>query len=173
MAAAPAERGRDAVAARTVPGRVLSQAETLHAKEKIEHLLAELGRAILGQRELLETVVISLLARGHLLLEGLPGLGKTELIKSLSKLLGLSFRRVQFTPDLLPGDIIGSPILEEVGGRRQLMFHQGPIFANLVLADEINRASPKTQSALLEAMQALRVPQSLWQNEYFFDSEVY
>jgi len=157
MAAAPVVKGRDAVAARSAPGRVLSQAETLHAKEKIDRLLAELGRAILGQRELLETVVISLLARGHLLLEGLPGLGKTELIKSLSKLLGLSFRRVQFTPDLLPGDIIGSPILEEVGGRRQLMFHQGPIFANLVLADEINRASPKTQSALLEAMQERRV----------------
>jgi MoxR-like ATPase len=136
---------------------VLSQAETLHARERIDRLLAELGRAILGQRGLLELVVISLLARGHLLLEGLPGLGKTELIKSLSKLLGLSFRRVQFTPDLLPGDIIGSPILEEVGGRRQLMFHQGPIFANLVLADEINRASPKTQSALLEAMQERRV----------------
>ncbi len=120
-------------------------------------MLAELGRAILGQRALLELVTISLLARGHLLLEGLPGLGKTELIKSLSKLLGLSFRRVQFTPDLLPGDIIGSPILEETGGRRQLVFHQGPIFANLVLADEINRASPKTQSALLEAMQERRV----------------
>jgi len=139
------------------PGRVLSQAETARARQHIDRLLEELGRAILGQRELLELVVISLLARGHLLLEGLPGLGKTELIKSLSKLLGLSFRRVQFTPDLLPGDIIGSPILEEVGGRRQLVFHQGPIFANLVLADEINRASPKTQSALLEAMQERRV----------------
>jgi MoxR-like ATPase len=142
---------------RVSPGRVLSQAETSRASEQIGRLLDELGRAILGQRELLELVVVSLLARGHLLLEGLPGLGKTELIKSLSKLLGLSFRRVQFTPDLLPGDIIGSPILEEVGGRRQLVFHQGPIFANLVLADEINRASPKTQSALLEAMQERRV----------------
>jgi MoxR-like ATPase len=138
-------------------GRILSQAETALAKDRIDRLLGEMGRAILGQRELLELVAISLLARGHLLLEGLPGLGKTELIKSLSKLLGLSFRRVQFTPDLLPGDIIGSPILEEVGGRRQLVFHQGPIFANLVLADEINRASPKTQSALLESMQERRV----------------
>ena len=155
--AAPAGGTREAAGARAAPGKVLSQAETLHAKEQVEKLLAELGRAILGQRELLELVVISLLARGHLLLEGLPGLGKTELIKSLSKLMGLSFRRVQFTPDLLPGDIIGSPILEEVGGRRQLVFHQGPIFANLVLADEINRASPKTQSALLEAMQERRV----------------
>jgi MoxR-like ATPase len=137
--------------------RVLSQVETAHASQRIDRLLAELGRAILGQRKLLELVVVSLLARGHLLLEGLPGLGKTELIKALSKLLGLSFRRVQFTPDLLPGDIIGSPILEDVGGRRQLVFHQGPIFANLILADEINRASPKTQSALLEAMQERRV----------------
>lgn len=138
-------------------GRLLSPAEATRAKELIDRLLNELGRAILGQRTLLELVVISLLARGHMLLEGLPGLGKTELIKSLSKLLGLSFRRVQFTPDLLPGDIVGSPILEEVDGKRRLVFHQGPVFANLVLADEINRASPKTQSALLEAMQERRV----------------
>src|SRR5262249_46471386 len=105
----------------------------------------------------LELVTISLLARGHLLLEGLPGLGKTELIKSLSKLLGLSFRRVPFTPHLFSGGIIWSPLLAETAGRRQLVFHPGPIFANLVLADEINRASPKTQSALLEAMQERRV----------------
>ncbi|MSR57697.1 MAG: AAA family ATPase [Planctomycetaceae bacterium] len=136
---------------------MLSPADVQRARSLTDRLLAELGRAILGQAELLELVAISLLARGHLLLEGLPGLGKTELIKSLSRLLGLSFRRVQFTPDLLPGDIIGSPILEEVDGRRRLVFHTGPIFANLVLADEINRASPKTQSALLEAMQERRV----------------
>src|SRR5258707_1347056 len=135
-------------------GRLIAPAEAERARQLLQRLLQELGRAILGQQTLLELVVISLLARGHLLLEGLPGLGKTELIKSLSKLLGLGFRRLQFTPDLLPGDIIGSPILEDVGGRRQLVFHPGPIFANLVLADEINRASPKTQSALLEAMQA-------------------
>jgi len=138
-------------------GRLLTPAEAARAKALIDRLLDQLGRAILGQRELLELVVTSLLARGHLLLEGLPGLGKTELIKSLSKLLGLSFRRIQFTPDLLPGDILGSPILEEVDGHRRLVFHTGPIFANLVLADEINRASPKTQSALLEAMQERRV----------------
>jgi MoxR-like ATPase len=137
--------------------RLLAPGDAEKARTQVRKLLDELGRAILGQRDLLELVVISLLARGHLLLEGLPGLGKTELIKSLSRLLGLSFRRVQFTPDLLPGDIIGSPILEEVDGRRRLVFHPGPIFANLVLADEINRASPKTQSALLEAMQERRV----------------
>ncbi|MCH7688650.1 MAG: AAA family ATPase, partial [Planctomycetes bacterium] len=92
-----------------------------------------------------------------MLLEGLPGLGKTEIVKSLSSLLGLEFRRIQFTPDLLPSDIIGSPILEEHQGHRKLVFHSGPIFANLVLADEINRATPKTQSALLEAMQEHQV----------------
>ncbi len=101
--------------------------------------------------------MICLLARGHILLEGLPGLGKTELVKVLASLLGLEFRRVQFTPDLLPGDIVGSPILEDQGGTRKLAFHRGPVFANLVLADEINRATPKTQSALLEAMQEQRV----------------
>ena len=157
LAARPGDHREDHRPHGGSPGRVLSQPETVLAKERTDRLLAELGRAILGQQEMLELVVISLLARGHLLLEGLPGLGKTELVKSLSKLLGLSFQRVQFTPDLLPGDILGSPILEEVEGRRQLVFHQGPIFANLVLADEINRASPKTQSALLEAMQERRV----------------
>jgi MoxR-like ATPase len=136
---------------------LLSPAETDRARELVGRLLAGLGRAILGQQELLELVSICLLARGHLLLEGLPGLGKTELIKSLARLLGVTFRRVQFTPDLLPGDIVGSPILEESEGRRRLVFHPGPVFANLVLADEINRASPKTQSALLEAMQERRV----------------
>lgn len=136
---------------------LLAPAEAAQSHEIIQRLLHELGRAILGQREMLELVVICLLARGHLLLEGLPGLGKTELIKTLSKLLGLSFRRLQFTPDLLPSDIVGAPILQDEGGQRRLVFHPGPIFANLVLTDEINRASPKTQSALLEAMQERRV----------------
>lgn len=137
--------------------RLLSPDETRDGQALVRKLVDELSRAILGQSELLDLVVICLLARGHLLLEGLPGLGKTELIKSLAKLLGLGFRRVQFTPDLLPGDIVGSPILEEQHGERRLVFHPGPIFSNLVLADEINRASPKTQSALLEAMQERRV----------------
>jgi len=137
--------------------RLLSSAEISAARVSIERLIEGLETAILGQRDLIELVVICLLARGHMLLEGLPGLGKTELVKSLSALLGLDFRRVQFTPDLLPGDIVGAPILEEHEGRRQLIFHRGPIFANLVLADEINRATPKTQSALLEAMQERRV----------------
>ena len=136
---------------------LLSPEEVARAKATVDHLLSELGRAILGQEELLRLAVICILARGHILLEGLPGLGKTELVKSLSFLMGLSFRRVQFTPDLLPGDILGSPILEEQDGARRLVFHKGPIFANLLLADEINRATPKTQSALLEAMQERRV----------------
>ncbi len=144
----------DAVAA---AGGLLSPEEVERAQALIGRLVDGLGTAILGQQELLELVTICLLARGHMLLEGLPGLGKTELVKSLSALLGLEFRRVQFTPDLLPGDIVGSPILQETDGSRQLVFHKGPIFANLLLADEINRATPKTQSALLEAMQERRV----------------
>ncbi|MCA9113616.1 MAG: AAA family ATPase [Planctomycetaceae bacterium] len=136
---------------------LLSPTDVAHARASLDRLLDGLGQVILGQRNLLELVVICLVARGHLLLEGLPGLGKTELVKALSKLLGLQFRRVQFTPDLLPSDILGSPILEDTGSGRRLVFHQGPIFANLVLADEINRATPKTQSALLEAMQERRV----------------
>ena len=136
---------------------LLSPEEVAEAQESIRRLLDGLNQAILGQQELLELVAICLLARGHMLLEGLPGLGKTELVKSLSKLLGLQFRRLQFTPDLLPSDIVGSPILEDHQTGRKLVFHKGPIFANLVLADEINRATPKTQSALLEAMQEHRV----------------
>lgn len=137
--------------------RLLTPAEVAQAQALVLRLVDGLGKAILGQRQLLELAVIAILARGHMLLEGLPGLGKTELVKSLSALLGLTFRRVQFTPDLLPGDIVGSPILEDQGGARKLVFHKGPVFTNLLLADEINRATPKTQSALLEAMQERRV----------------
>lgn len=138
-------------------GHLLTPPEVDDARKTLDALRNGLGAAILGQDELLDQVIICLLARGHMLLEGLPGLGKTELVKSLSALLGLQFRRIQFTPDLLPSDIIGSPILEEHEGSRRLVFHRGPIFANLLLADEINRATPKTQSALLEAMQEHRV----------------
>ena len=124
---------------------------------KARHLLEALNQVLFGQTDLVEAVVTGLLARGHLLLEGLPGLGKTELVKGLSAALGLPTKRIQFTPDLLPGDITGNPVLQEIDGRRSFVFQPGPVFASLVLADEINRASPKTQSALLEAMQEGRV----------------
>ena len=115
---------------------------------------AEVGKVIVGQASVVRHVLIALIAGGHALLEGVPGLGKTMLIKTLGDTLSLNFSRIQFTPDLMPADIVGTDILEESAeGRRQFRFQPGPIFANLVLADEINRATPKTQSALLEAMQ--------------------
>jgi MoxR-like ATPase len=135
----------------------LSETELAHASATLDRLVATLRTVLFGQEELIELVVIGVLARGHLLLEGLPGLGKTELVKGLARALGLDARRVQFTPDLLPGDITGNPIMQEIDGRRAFVFQRGPIFANILLADEINRASPKTQSALLEAMQERRV----------------
>ena len=119
-----------------------------------DRLSAEIGKVIVGSHETVEGVLTGLFAGGHCLLEGVPGLGKTMLIRSLSEALGSSFSRIQFTPDLMPADIIGTNMIVEDGsGGRDLQFRQGPIFANLVLADEINRATPKTQSALLEAMQ--------------------
>ncbi len=118
-----------------------------------EAVLAGLDAAILGQQQLTRLVVTALLASGHVLLEGLPGLGKTELVKALAALAGLAHRRIQFTPDLLPSDITGTLVLQEGADGRQLAFRQGPVFTQLLLADEINRASPKTQSALLQAMQ--------------------
>ncbi len=124
----------------------------------LDRLLAALGQTLIGQDELHRLVVAGFLSRGHILLEGMPGLGKTSLIAALGKLLGLSFDRVQFTPDLMPGDVLGTTILEEREDRsREFVFREGPIFTNILLADEINRASPKTQSALLEAMQERRV----------------
>jgi len=136
---------------------LVDQEKVTAAAVRLSRLRTALNGVLFGQEALVDAVITGLLSRGHLLLEGLPGLGKTELVKGLSRALRLEARRVQFTPDLLPGDITGNPILQEVDGRRQFVFQPGPIFANLVLADEINRASPKTQSALLEAMQERRV----------------
>ena len=118
----------------------------------------EIGRVIFGQAEVVEQTLVALLAGGHALLVGVPGLGKTLLVETLGTVLGLDRRRVQFTPDLMPADITGSEVLEEgEGGRRSFRFVQGPIFCQLLMADEINRASPRTQSALLQAMQERRV----------------
>jgi MoxR-like ATPase len=117
-------------------------------------LRSEIGKTIVGHDAIVEGTLIALLAGGHVLLEGVPGLGKTLLVRTLSEVLDLPFNRIQFTPDLMPADILGTNIVMETpGGRREFQFQKGPIFANLVLADEINRATPKTQSALLEAMQ--------------------
>jgi MoxR-like ATPase len=117
----------------------------------------EVGRYIVGQQALVRHTLISLLAGSHALLEGVPGLGKTMLVRTMAEALELGFSRIQFTPDLMPADIVGTNIIVEEGGERRFRFQPGPIFSNLVLADEINRATPKTQSALLEAMQEHRV----------------
>jgi MoxR-like ATPase len=123
-------------------------------QEKFHELIAEIRSVIIGHEEVIKYVLIGLLCGQHLLLEGVPGLGKTLLVRTLGRALGLKFARIQFTPDLMPADIIGTRILtEDEAGRRRFEFVRGPIFAHLVLADEINRATPKTQSALLEAMQ--------------------
>ncbi len=117
-------------------------------------ILSEVGKVIVGQETVVRQVLMCIISGGHALLEGVPGLGKTMLIRTLSDVLDLKFSRIQFTPDLMPADIVGTNIMEESeDGRRYFRFEAGPIFANLVLADEINRATPKTQSALLEAMQ--------------------
>jgi MoxR-like ATPase len=134
--------------------QILQPAELEPAVALAKRILGQLDRILLGRSELHRLVLAGLLSRGHILLEGLPGVGKTALVKTLGQLLSLQFKRVQFTPDLMPGDILGAHILQEnAEGRRAMEFHPGPVFTNLLLADEINRASPKTQAALLEAMQ--------------------
>jgi MoxR-like ATPase len=133
-------------------------------RETAERLLAgraaieaELAKAIVGQRAVIEQLLLALVAGGHCLITGAPGLAKTLLVKSVARIFDLKFQRIQFTPDLMPADITGTEILREVEGRRELAFVPGPIFANLILADEINRTPPKTQAALLEAMQEHQV----------------
>src|SRR5207248_6893906 len=138
-------------------------AEELAAVEKLQqgyhNMKAELGKVIVGQEAVIEELLVALFCKGHTLLVGVPGLAKTLLISTLSKTLGLSFNRIQFTPDLMPADITGTEIIEEdkTTGSRQMRFVRGPIFANVILADEINRPPPKTQAALLEAMQEHQV----------------
>jgi MoxR-like ATPase len=136
----------------TTPLRI----ERFHATA--EAILTELKKVIVGQEELVHEMLVTLLAGGNALMEGVPGLGKTLLVRTLSQAIHCSFSRVQFTPDLMPADIVGTMIITEgPDGRRGFRFERGPVFANLVLADEINRAAPRTQSALLEAMQEQRV----------------
>jgi MoxR-like ATPase len=127
--------------------------------EKLPQLKAEIQKVIVGQDAILDELLVAFLAGGHCLLEGVPGLAKTLIVKTMSQALHLAFRRIQFTPDLMPTDIIGTEILEEdhATGKRFFKFNKGPLFANIILADEINRTPPKTQSALLEAMQEFEV----------------
>src|SRR3990172_2221135 len=137
----------------TIDPAVEKAAEEL--RNKFKALRAEIGKAIVGHTEIVEGVLTALLVGGHVLIEGVPGLGKTYLVRILAKAVDLKFSRIQFTPDLMPADIIGTTIISEDlnTGKRSFSFQRGPLFAQIVLADEINRATPKTQSALLEAMQ--------------------
>ncbi|HPO25633.1 MAG TPA: AAA family ATPase, partial [Arenimonas sp.] len=132
-----------------------SEAEIKERLSQLGSLKSAIANAIVGQEDVIEQLLIGLLAGGHCLLEGVPGLGKTLLVRSLGQAMDLEFRRIQFTPDLMPSDILGTEILEEDHGtgKRHFKFQQGPVFTNLLLADELNRTPPKTQAALLEAMQ--------------------
>ncbi|NQT01751.1 MAG: AAA family ATPase, partial [Planctomycetes bacterium] len=123
-------------------------------RRMFDSLRREIGKVIVGHNTIVDNVLICLFCGGHVLLEGVPGLGKTLLVRTLSNVFSLVFRRIQFTPDLMPADIIGTNIIMEdaTTGRRQFQFQPGPIFGQIILADEINRATPKTQSAMLEAM---------------------
>jgi len=130
-----------------------SEQQYVEMAEQLQRVREEIGKFIVGQEEAIEYTLFSILADGHALLEGLPGMGKTMLIRTISRVLDLSFSRIQFTPDLMPADITGTNIIQRTeSGRQQFEFQPGPIFSQMVLADEINRATPKTQSALLEAM---------------------
>jgi MoxR-like ATPase len=134
---------------------IIDEATVQGQVDKLAELRKAIGRVIVGQHAVVEQLLVGLLAGGHCLLEGVPGLGKTLLVRTLGSALALDFRRIQFTPDLMPGDIIGTEILEEDHGtgRRHFLFQRGPVFTHLLLADEVNRTPPKTQAALLEAMQ--------------------
>jgi len=136
----------------SLPPEAQAVRELAHAYEQMSE---QIGRVIVGQKQVVEQLLMALFSRGHCLLEGVPGLAKTLLVSTVAKILHLTFKRIQFTPDLMPADITGTDILQDdpETGRRKFMFLQGPIFANMILADEINRTPPKTQAALLEAMQ--------------------
>src|SRR6056297_937974 len=137
----------------------LSEADASRLHEARKRILDQLGKIIVGQEHVIDEILICLFSRGHVMLEGVPGLAKTLMISTLAKTLDLSFSRIQFTPDLMPADVTGNEIIEEdrASGHREMRFMQGPLFANIVLADEINRTPPKTQASLLEAMQERQV----------------
>jgi MoxR-like ATPase len=140
----------------TDPQALVAEAEA--AGEALNRVRAEIGRAVFGQERVVELTLAAILAGGHVLLVGAPGLAKTRLVEAMARVLGLDWARVQFTPDLMPADILGSEVLDQdEGGRRHFRFVKGPIFTQLLMADEINRASPRTQSALLQAMQEYHV----------------
>ena len=142
----------------TTPNPIAAEKQTvdqiINSRERIQ---AELSKVIIGQKDVIEQLLIALFAGGHCLITGAPGLAKTLLVKSIAQIFHLKFQRIQFTPDLMPADITGTEILQEGGGGRRMAFVEGPVFANLILADEINRTPPKTQAALLEAMQEHQV----------------
>ena len=153
--------GKEVIYLQTVYMTDSSTAEAALKRLKKTHtgLLAEIHKAIVGQEEVIEQLLVTLLARGHCLLTGIPGLGKTLLVKTVSKALDLSFKRIQFTPDLMPSDITGTEVIfqDPATNEREFKFLKGPIFSNIVLADEINRTPPKTQAAMLEAMQERKI----------------
>src|SRR4051812_12803951 len=139
-------------------GKEAARAEVVDFQKSIGELREEVGKMIVGNHEVVDGVLTCMLAGSHALLEGVPGLGKTMLVRTMAEALELHFARIQFTPDMMPADIIGTTVIDETaGGQKSFSFRKGPLFANIVLADEINRATPKTQSALLEAMQEHRV----------------
>jgi MoxR-like ATPase len=141
--------------AATDQAAILAEVEALGAR--VARVRTAIGRVIFGQDEVVDQTLITLLSGGHVLLVGVPGLGKSRLVETLGVVMGLATKRVQFTPDLMPADIVGSEVLEETDGKRSFRFVPGPVFCQLLMADEINRASPRTQSALLQAMQEQRV----------------
>lgn len=143
----------------STPTPISGEAMVARVQQARERIFTELRKVIIGQEDIIEQMAISLFARGHVLLTGVPGLGKTLLVRSIAETFSLSFKRIQFTPDLMPADIFGTEVVEEdpVSGKRSFRFVKGPIFANIVLADEINRTPPKTQAALLEAMEERQV----------------
>jgi MoxR-like ATPase len=155
MAAAPLGAANAGQMSSTEQAAILAEVEALGAR--VTRVRAAIGQVIFGQDEVIDQTLITLLSGGHVLLVGVPGLGKSRLVETLGVVLGLATKRVQFTPDLMPADIVGSEVLEEAEGRRSFRFVPGPVFCQLLMADEINRASPRTQSALLQAMQEQRV----------------